>query len=294
MDQITMNLELVRKEKRPSLAFVLGSGGIRSLAELPILQYVANKGIPIDVIFGSGGGAVLGALYACGYSFEEIPQLMASIFNRKLYQKVDLRTLLKILGLRRQPFRIPPAPYKADPILKEMKRIFGDRRLEDLPHKLKIQATDMATGSEITLSTGLVYEAVYVSNATYPFLPPLEIGGRCFASAVFTSAIPVIQAVQENHGIVIVISVNDTSPVTAKGLFENINTFFMRSCSSTQGEQAALAIDLHEGEVVLLNVKFSKSVNLWDKHAVTDILQYGHQLVTARKEEIDEVVDKLR
>lgn len=277
-------------QKNPKAAVVLGSGGIRSLAELPVLEYLKSKGAPIDIIIGSGGGAVLGALFACGFSSEEIPELMVKIFNPKLFKRLNYRMLLKILGFRRKPFESPPAPYSSEHLIGVLKEIFGERRIEDLPINLQIQATDMGTGEAVGITNGLIYEALYVSNATYPFLPPLNIDGKWLVSGVFTAAIPVMQAVQENYKVIYVLSVNDTMPIAAKGMFEYVNTFFMHSFTATQGRQVALAINVHEGEVLILNARFDKVINLWDVNKIQSVVDVGKTLLEEHKAELDEAI----
>ncbi len=53
------------------VALVLSGGGARGAAHLGILQLLEEMQIPISAISGVSAGAVIGALYACGYNAQQ-------------------------------------------------------------------------------------------------------------------------------------------------------------------------------------------------------------------------------
>ncbi len=279
---------------RPKVAVVLGSGGIRSLAALPVLEFLQTNKVPIDLIVGSGGGATLASLFAAGYSTHEIPQLMAQLFDHKLFDQMDYATSLKILGLRSAPFTSAPAPYQTHALKKQLAELFSDKRIEDLPYRLIIQATDMATGREVALSKGLLTDCVYASNVIYPFFPPIEIDNQWLAGGMFSAALPVITAVFQQMDIIFVVNANDELKMNADGLTEFVSNFLNRAFTNTQGRQTTLAISMHNGEMVMLNVAFEKTINLWDTHAVPEILAAGRKTFEKYAEEIKDLIANLK
>ena len=68
---IIFSLKCFAKD-RPSVALVLGGGGAKGFAELPVLEMLEQMDIPIDMIVGTSFGSVVGGLYAAGYSISEI------------------------------------------------------------------------------------------------------------------------------------------------------------------------------------------------------------------------------
>ena len=54
------------------IGVVLSGGGASALAHVGVLKALEEHNIPIDYITGSSAGALVGSLYACGYSPEEI------------------------------------------------------------------------------------------------------------------------------------------------------------------------------------------------------------------------------
>ena len=61
-----------KPKDRPSVALVLGGGGAKGFAEIPVLEMLEKMDIPIDIIVGTSFGSVVGGLYAAGYSIPEI------------------------------------------------------------------------------------------------------------------------------------------------------------------------------------------------------------------------------
>lgn len=61
--------------KRPKIGLVLSGGGAKGFAHIGVLKVLEKEGIPIDYIGGTSMGAVVGALYATGYSATQIDSI---------------------------------------------------------------------------------------------------------------------------------------------------------------------------------------------------------------------------
>ena len=57
---------------------VLSGGGAQGFAHIGVLKALEERGIPIDYITGTSAGALVGAMYACGYSPSEIETYVLS------------------------------------------------------------------------------------------------------------------------------------------------------------------------------------------------------------------------
>lgn len=68
-------LQLVSAQK---VGLVLSGGGAKGIAHIGMLQALEENGIPIDYITGTSIGAVVGGLYAMGYSPAEMLELVKS------------------------------------------------------------------------------------------------------------------------------------------------------------------------------------------------------------------------
>ena len=60
------------------VGLVLSGGGAKGLAHIGVLKQLEKNHIPIDYIVGTSMGAVVGGMYAAGYSPEEIEQIVLS------------------------------------------------------------------------------------------------------------------------------------------------------------------------------------------------------------------------
>lgn len=58
------------------VGLVLSGGGVRGLAHLGVIKALEEEQIPIDYITGTSAGALIGSLYAIGYTPEEIKQVL--------------------------------------------------------------------------------------------------------------------------------------------------------------------------------------------------------------------------
>ena len=60
------------------VGLVLSGGGAKGMAHIGVIRALEENGIPIDYIAGTSMGAVIGSLYAMGYSPDEMQQLISS------------------------------------------------------------------------------------------------------------------------------------------------------------------------------------------------------------------------
>ena len=61
-----------------SVGLVLSGGGAKGIAEIGAIQALEDNDIPIDYIAGTSMGAIVGGLYACGYTPAEMMEMIAS------------------------------------------------------------------------------------------------------------------------------------------------------------------------------------------------------------------------
>ena len=66
------------KKPRQSVGLVLSGGGAKGIAHAGVIQALEENGIPIDYIAGTSMGAIVGSLYASGYTPKEIIDLILS------------------------------------------------------------------------------------------------------------------------------------------------------------------------------------------------------------------------
>jgi NTE family protein len=139
--------------KKYKAGIVLSGGGARGFAHLGVLKALNNTGIYPDVIAGTSAGALVGVLYADGYTPDEILKIMNT--TSKLHYirpTVPREGLLQISGIER--------------ILKEHLRA---KNFEDLKIPLYVTATDLNNGKAEYFHSGELLKPV-IASASIPVL----------------------------------------------------------------------------------------------------------------------------
>lgn len=139
--------------KKYRTGLVLSGGGARGFAHLGVLKALNDSGIFPDVIAGTSAGALVGVLYADGYTPVEILNIMNTT-SRLHYIRptVPREGLLQISGIER--------------ILKEKLRA---EKFEDLKIPLFVTATDLNNGKAVYFSSGELLRPV-IASASIPVL----------------------------------------------------------------------------------------------------------------------------
>ncbi len=75
---IVILLSLQATLSAQTVGLVLSGGGAKGMAHIGVIRALEENGIPIDYIAGTSMGAVIGSLYAMGYSPDEMQALISS------------------------------------------------------------------------------------------------------------------------------------------------------------------------------------------------------------------------
>ena len=68
-----------RTEARPTVALALGGGAAKGFAHIGVLQVLEENGIPVDVVAGTSMGALMGGLYAVGYTGLDLEEIVLGL-----------------------------------------------------------------------------------------------------------------------------------------------------------------------------------------------------------------------
>ena len=66
------------------VGLVLSGGGAKGIAHIGVIQALEENDIPIDYITGTSMGAIVGGLYASGYTPSEMLGLLAMMNNTRV------------------------------------------------------------------------------------------------------------------------------------------------------------------------------------------------------------------
>lgn len=60
------------------IGLVLSGGGARGIAHIGVIKALEDNNIPVDYVTGTSMGAIVGSLYAMGYSPDDIAAVLKS------------------------------------------------------------------------------------------------------------------------------------------------------------------------------------------------------------------------
>ncbi|MDO4462400.1 MAG: patatin-like phospholipase family protein [Bacteroidia bacterium] len=168
---------------RPKIGLVLSGGGAKGLAHVGVLKAIDKAGLKVDYITGTSMGAIIAAMYAAGYSGEEIGDIAQSMdWANSILGTVDYKNI----SIENKPdfqsflFEIPVENYihlqpfntgVIEPIevaLKLSEVFFPVYKVKDfsqLQIPFKCIATDLRNGDAVILDKGDLPFAVRSSMA---------------------------------------------------------------------------------------------------------------------------------
>ena len=290
-----MTIHQTEKEiKRPKVAVVLGSGGIKAMASIGLFSFIEEANIDVDLLIGCSGGSIFAGVWAAGHTAQQMRDFTDTLWTRKLFSRIDYRSLLSIAGLPFGRFNINDGLIKPDVIQKTFWKMVGDIRLEDLPTRLLVQTTDVLSGEPVLLSSGLLWQAIYASGALYPLMPPIEINGRLLMDGVFSSPLPVMEAIHESMDVIIAMSFEEVTTQRSKGFVQTLMRNIDYSHKWLLRNQNAISIDLHHYEIIFINVVFDRIIGLRSIHRIPEIRKIGENAVQEKKEEILAAIENFK
>ena len=73
----TVIIALAQQDLKVGL--ILSGGGAKGISHVVVLKEIEHAGVRIDYIGGTSMGAIVGGLYACGYTAIQLKEMLATI-----------------------------------------------------------------------------------------------------------------------------------------------------------------------------------------------------------------------
>jgi len=289
--------------KAQKVGVVLSGGGSPAFAHIGVLKALEENNIPIDYITGTSMGALIGALYASGYSPQEIEDYVLSPqFANVAYSetKEDLNFFFKQRDLNpiflsikitpNKPLRnsLPTHVYDSKYFDFELMSIFAgaemvsDYNFDSLFVPFRCVASDIYNKKSVIFDSGNINQAVRASM-TYPFyFYPLEFDSTLFFDGGLYNNFPKdIMEEEFNPGIIIGSNVSSNAKKPkADDLFSQLENMLT--------EKSEYTIDPEKGIVINLDV----DINTFDFSDAEIAIAYGYQKTIEALDKIEYCVKR--
>lgn len=188
---------------------VLSGGAARGLAHIGVLKSLEEQGVQIHAIAGTSMGAVIGGLYAAGYSVDELEKLALELDWQQVLsddpprQDIPFRRKQDdrdFLVKRKLSFRddgslgLPLGVIQGQNLALLLERLLvhtsDTRDFDRLPIPFRAVATDIANDQKVIFRSGHLPQAIRASMSIPAVFAPVEVDGRLLVDGGMVDNIP--------------------------------------------------------------------------------------------------------
>ena len=193
--------------KNPKVGLVLSGGGAKGFAHVGVLKVLEASGVRVDFIGGTSMGAVVGALYASGYSASSIDSILRAIdFNSFLrdqlprsqtafFEKQFGEKHLLTFPVQKGKIDFPKALATGQCVYNRLSTLFShvDNPFDftHLPIPFYCVATELETGEVHFFEKGSLPASVRASASLPTLLEPIEIEGKAYIDGGVSNNFPI-------------------------------------------------------------------------------------------------------
>lgn len=222
-------------DAKPKVGLVLSGGGAKGIAHIGVLKVLEEAGITPDYITGTSMGSIIGALYAMGYSADEISDLNHIInWTTVLSDKVPLNKIameekyeseryLFSFPIRNYKFKLPSGFIEGQQfgsILAEKAWLLTENQdFDSLPIPFRCYSVDLISGQTVEHKKGDIVEALRASMAIPSIFAPEELDSMLLVDGGVALSFPVNQVKNMGADIVIGVYTGIEKNVTKEDLF---------------------------------------------------------------------------
>lgn len=217
----------------PDVALVLSGGGALTTTQAGALTLIEELGVPIHCVLGTSMGSVTGALYASGYSAQDIADIYSdgtrdwgAIFrggigreDKPFLQKENEDQYFSgyFAGIGEDGIKLPGGFVDMSGLQAEFRRLFGHLPSEinfttDLEVPFRSVAMNLSTGDAVAFEDGDLVQTLLASMAVPGAYAPREIDGALYVDGGMASQLPVKAAKALGADIIIALDTTIEPP----------------------------------------------------------------------------------
>jgi len=207
------------------VGLVLSGGGAKGFAHIGALKAIEDAGVRIDYIGGTSMGAIVGALYASGYSAMQLDSIFRAVDFDKLiqdniprgaktfYEKETSERYALTLPFDKFKLSFPSGLSKGQNVYNLISKLTAHVNnvsdFSNLPIPFFCMATDVETGEPVLLDSGYLPRALTASGALPTILSPVMIEDRILIDGGVVNNYPIDEIRALGADVVIGVDVQD-------------------------------------------------------------------------------------
>jgi len=306
--------------KRPCVGLALGGGFLRGAAHAGVLKVLVEEGIPIDVVAGTSSGSLAAALFAAGFTPEQMKEKALALKPPGLFDDFEVvRSLLLLAGkkigdlLRLPfPFQVPKGLMSGKRLERTIERLIGRQvKFCDLKNAcLVVTSVDLSNGALVLFMPGKyemhrvakpatiippedmtvlhdvpVSVAVRASSSVPGLYEPKLIQGRLLTDGGVRDNIPA--GVLKKMGLDVVLAVDVGYDGRTSHKVNSIIEVLFQSLDIMASESILMKLDQYADVVIRPEIK---DVSVWDFDRISYCIKQGEKKTREMLPEIRKAV----
>jgi NTE family protein len=207
------------------VGLVLSGGGAKGFAHIGVLKVIDSLGIKIDYIAGTSMGAIIGSLYASGYSGKQLDSIFRELnFDnvisdylpreaKTFYERDNSEKYAVTLPFDKFKLKLPSALSRGQNIFNLLSRltlhVCEIEDFEKLPIPFFCVATNIETGTPVILDGGNLALSVTASGALPSLFQPVIINDQVLIDGGVVNNYPIDELKAKGMDIIIGVDVQD-------------------------------------------------------------------------------------
>lgn len=286
-------------KSKPKVGVVLSGGGAKGYAHIGALKVIEESGVKIDYIGGTSIGAIVGALYASGYSADELERIMFNLDLSSIILKDKTREDLPFFDKSYREKYILELPFEnfklgfpnaissgqgtSDELIYLFRHVHNLTDFNKLPIPFVCIATRLRDGQAMVFHEGYLPQIVMASGAYPTLFEPVRIDGELYTDGGVTNNYPVQEVLDMGADYIIGIDLQEglIDPEdlnSATKVIEQLISYNIAEKSKEQSEKVDLTI---------LPVLKGFSVTSFDRKS--EIIKSGKDAAELVREQLEEI-----
>ncbi len=209
------------------VGLALSGGAALGFAHLGVILELEKAGVPVHCIAGTSMGSIIGALYATGYSGEEMLELVERTDWNELFTDTPPRRGKSYKERRADKAYLAGIGFSSGGLMlgsgvsagqnvvvlldQLMRRYAAAGSFDRFPRPLRVVATDLVSGEEVVFADGDLKSSVRASIAVPGLFTPLLYRDRLLIDGGWVNVLPVDSTREMGADFVIAVNVRTMS-----------------------------------------------------------------------------------